>query len=149
MKVIKDTSLEVDVGMLKKCGKWVLDKIGEENKKINILVTEDERIKELNKKFRGVDSPTDVLAFPYHDKDLWGELVLSVDRIRENAIKYKVNEEEEILRVLIHGILHLFGESDETEIKARRMINRQESLLKEFKACEGLNSNVSNSKFRR
>ena len=96
-----------------------------------------------------MDSHTDVLVFSYHDKDLWGELVLSVDRIRENAIKYKVNEEEEILRVLIHGILHLFGESDETEIKARRMINRQESLLKEFKACEGLNSNVSNSKFRR
>ena len=56
---------------------------------------------------------------------------------------------EYFYRMVVHGILHLFGESDETEIKARRMINKQESLLKEFKACERLNSNVSNSKFRR
>ncbi|NOZ63931.1 MAG: rRNA maturation RNase YbeY [Caldiserica bacterium] len=132
MKVIKDTTCDIDIKMFKKCGEWVLEKIGGKGKKINVLITGDERIKELNKRFRGKDSSTDVLAFPYHDKDLWGEMVLSMDRIKENALKYEVEENEEILRVLIHGILHLFGERDATEVEARKMINRQESLLKEF-----------------
>ncbi len=137
MKIIKDTACDIDIKMLKKCGEWVLGKIGGKDRRINVLITGDERIKELNKRFRGTDSSTDVLAFPYHDKDLWGEMVLSMDRIKENALKYGVKEEEEILRVLIHGILHLFGETDAAETEARRMINRQESLLKEFLQTQG------------
>ena len=132
MKFIKDSPYNIDIKLLEKCGEWVLEKLGENGKKINVLLTGDSKIKELNKKFRGENFPTDVLSFPYHKKNLWGEIALSLERIKENAEEYGVKEEEEILRVLIHGILHLFGEIDTIPEKRRRMEEKQESLLREF-----------------
>ena len=127
---------------IKKCGEWILKKIGRNKKMVNVFITNDKRIKEMNYQFRGVKQPTDVLSFPYHEKKLWGEIVISLERIRENALKYNVEEREELLRVLIHGILHLKGERDYSSEERRRMFKRQEELLKEYKQIKEVEEEV-------
>ncbi|MCD6521797.1 rRNA maturation RNase YbeY [Candidatus Calescamantes bacterium] len=126
---------------IKKCGEWVLEKIGR-NKKVNVFITNDKRIREMNYQFRKINQPTDVLSFPYHEKNLWGEIVISLERIRENALKYNVEEREELLRVLIHGILHLKGERDYSREERRRMFSKQEELLKEYKRIKEVGEEV-------
>ncbi len=91
----------------------------------------------MNKLYRGEDFSTDILAFPYREGRLWGELVISVERVRENALKYKVDEREEFLRVFIHGLLHLEGERDDEEELRKKMEKRQEDLLREYLAEKG------------
>lgn len=141
--IVEEIELPVDLKEeIKKCGEWVLKKIGRNKKMVNVFITNDKRIKEMNYQFRGVKQPTDVLSFPYHEKKLWGEIVISLERIRENALKYNVEEREELLRVLIHGILHLKGERDYSSEERRRMFKRQEELLKEYKQIKEVEEEV-------
>lgn len=141
--IVEEIELPVDLKEeIKKCGEWVLKKIGRNKKMVNVFITNDKRIKEMNYQFRGVKQLTDVLSFPYHEKNLWGEIVISLERIRENALKYNVEEREELLRVLIHGILHLKGERDYSSEERRRMFKRQEELLKEYKQIKEVEEEV-------
>ena len=89
-----------------------------DNEEISILFCSDEFIKNLNKEYRNIDSPTDVLSFEngmeYEDEDenVWfsaGDIVISLETLPKNAEYFEVGEDEELKRLLIHGILHLNG----------------------------------------
>lgn len=73
------------------------------------MLTDDETLRDLNKRFKGRKGPTDVLAFDFEEPDFLGEVYVSLDRAREQAIYYGVSEEEEIERLVLHGLLHLLG----------------------------------------
>lgn len=98
------------------------------------ILTSDGTILDINRKFLKHDYCTDVISFSYSAENIVsGEIYISVDTIRKNAVKYKVGITEEILRVMIHGVLHLCGYEDENERERVRMFKRQEEKLKEFK----------------
>jgi rRNA maturation RNase YbeY len=87
-----------------------------ENKKIgdlNIVFNNDEQLFLLNKKYLNHDSFTDIITFDYSEKNfLQGDICISIERVKENAEKYNCTFEEELRRVIAHGILHLCGYKD-------------------------------------
>lgn len=92
-----------------------------EAKDLSVAMVAPSRIKELNKRYRKKDRPTDVLSF--QDKENWGEIIICPIEVKKNAKKFNSNFKKELSRVLIHGVLHLLGydhEKDEDEEKMRR-----------------------------
>ena len=111
------------------------------DKEISILLMSDDDIRQLNKKFRDYDKPTDVLSFPQNsDEDppvageiILGDIAISLDKAKTQAKEHGLKLKEEIVLLLIHGILHLLGYdheiSEQEEIKMR---NKTRELFKEI-----------------
>lgn len=83
----------------------------------------------LNKKYLNHNTYTDIITFTLSDKSkpIISEIYISVERVRENSISLKVNYQEELHRVMIHGILHLCGFSDHT-VKEKRIMRQKENF---------------------
>ena len=124
----------------------VLQKLGYDGEEISILFCNDEYIQELNKNYRQIDSATDILSFEngevYTDEEgEWlsaGDIALSLETLPKNAEYFKVSENEELKRLLIHGVLHLNGyDHGEAHIEqgvalTDEMLVLQEKILQEF-----------------
>jgi probable rRNA maturation factor len=97
---------------------------------INIIFVENDRIKELNKEYRGKDYVTDVLSFNIDSKDILGEIYIAEDYVLETIGQEKFSEE--ITRLIIHGILHILGNNHSEEMfeKQERMV---EDVLRNIK----------------
>jgi len=96
---------------------------------LSIVLVSDEYITTLNKEFLNKDRPTDVLAFPMNEEELWGEIYISVDRALEQSEYYKVNVDKELARLVIHGILHLLGYNDQQPDSKINMRKREDFYL--------------------
>ncbi|MGP1576446.1 MAG: rRNA maturation RNase YbeY [Treponema sp.] len=121
----------------------VLERLSYSNWDISILFCNDRFIHELNKTYRGIDSATDVLSFEqgdsYHDAagDLRfnaGDIVISLDSLKSNAEFFKVPVDEELRRLLIHGVLHLSGMDHANNDPQQEMLILQETILEQ---CAG------------
>jgi rRNA maturation RNase YbeY len=88
-----------------------------------VLLTRDERIHELNLRFRSVDAPTDVLTFPSGDETFLGDVAISVPYATRQAAARGVPLEQELAFLAIHGALHLLGYDDETEEERAGMVD--------------------------
>ncbi|MBQ8013127.1 MAG: rRNA maturation RNase YbeY [Treponema sp.] len=124
----------------------VLSKLGFDGEEISILFCNDDYIHELNKNYRDIDSATDILSFEngekYTDEEgEWleaGDIALSLETLPKNADYFKVSENEELKRLLIHGILHLNGyDHGEEHIESGvapsdEMLVLQEKILSDF-----------------
>lgn len=114
-----------------KAGKTALSFTGKKGKSFSILLTDNQKIRELNRKFRNVDYPTDVLAFPCGEKrsSYLGDIAISLPKAKEQAKIYKEEFEDELARLVIHGVLHLLGENDNISKSKKRMWDKQERIL--------------------
>jgi probable rRNA maturation factor len=119
----------------------VLDEIKRDNWELSILLCGDKTITALNSQYRNKSEPTDILSFnlgeTVHDGGktvyLPGDLIISLDTLRENAKYFAATEDEELRRLLIHGILHLDGMDHETLDKEEPMLAFQEEILNKLK----------------
>ncbi len=105
-----------------------------ENKKIsfiNCVFCSDNRLLEINKKYLNHVSLTDVVTFDFtlNKKNLEGDIYISIDRVKENARKYKETFKTELLRIIIHGLLHLIGFSDKTKEEKNIMTLKENEYL--------------------
>jgi probable rRNA maturation factor len=123
----------------------VLGRIEAESWDLSILLCDDAFIRELNRQYRDRDEATDVLSFEqgdrYRDSEgrerfLAGDIVISLDALERNAEEFGVSRDEELRRLLVHGILHLSGMDHEDDEDSRPMLLRQEGILREL-AAEG------------
>ena len=97
------------------------------------ILTTDEIVLDINKKFLGHDYFTDVISFDNSSGNIVnGEIYISIDTVKRNALIYKTCLNNELLRVIIHGVLHLCGYRDRSKKDRDFMFDRQEELLKEF-----------------
>lgn len=102
------------------------------------MVTSDDYIQELNKTYRGIDEPTNVLSFPMQDGEftdispgLLGDIVISCETAQKEAESAQINLSERISQLLVHGILHLTGfDHDTNESDAQKMKTKSLELLK-------------------
>jgi rRNA maturation RNase YbeY len=112
---------------------WLLEVAKKENKKIgelNIVFYNDQQLLEFNKQYLNHDTLTDVITFDYSEKNLiQGDICLSVERIKENAAKYGCTFEEELRRVMVHGILHLCGYKDKKKEDKQVMKQKEDDAL--------------------
>jgi probable rRNA maturation factor len=117
--------------------KSVLDGLGRKNWELSVLFCDNSYIKSLNAQYRNKDEPTDILSFPLGEKEpggrfLAGDIVISLDALEENTRFFKVSADEELRRLLIHGILHLAGYDHATNEAKEPMLQLQEKILCEF-----------------
>lgn len=122
-----------DSGKIKK----FLDKvIRNENKETGDLVfvfTADEDMLKINKEFLEHDYYTDVISFGYcKGKNVSGEIYMGIETIMKNSVLLGISLKEEIVRIMIHGTLHLLGYTDDKKKERDRMIGIQEKLVTEF-----------------
>ncbi len=89
---------------------------------INYLFCDDEYLLDVNQRFLNHDTYTDIITFDYVVGCLIsGDIMISVDRVRENATLFSVTFEQELHRVIVHGVLHLLGQGDKSEEEAVEM----------------------------
>lgn len=97
---------------------------------LGIVFLNDSRIKALNQKYLKADRPTDVLAFNYGQNT--ADLAISLESARRNAAFYKTSLQKELIRYIIHGILHLHGYDDRNPKEKKIMFKRQEEIHEEI-----------------
>jgi probable rRNA maturation factor len=116
----------------------ILHALDKDDWDLSVLLCNNAYIKSLNARYRGKDEATDVLSFPlgetYRDEEgeercLPGDIVISLETLEENSRYFEVSMDEELRRVIIHGILHLNGMDHETNGKSEPMLILQEGLL--------------------
>jgi len=100
---------------------------------INFLFTNDEEILKKNIQFLKHNTYTDIITFNYcKDKIINGDIIISIERVKENAEKFKSDFEEELKRVLIHGVLHLCGYNDKKTADTELMRKKENWALKQI-----------------
>lgn len=119
---------------------------------LDILITDDQAIREMNREFRGIDAPTDVLSFPMADYEspsdftrlgenksdyfdpesgelLLGDVVISLDKVKEQAKEYGHSKTRELAFLMVHSMLHLCGYDHMEDEERLEMEKRQEEIL--------------------
>lgn len=113
--------------------RWLKLVAGSEIKKlgdINVIFCSDNYILDVNMKYLQHDYFTDIITFDYCQGDvLSGDLFISVDSVRENAVEYGAEFDEEIHRVIVHGLLHLIGYDDHTPDEQKTMREKENYYL--------------------
>ena len=106
---------------------------------INIIFCSDPYILGINLQYLGHDYFTDIITFDYSEKPvISGDLFISVDSVRENAAFYRTEFNEELHRVIVHGILHLIGYDDHTDADTAVMRQKENYYLQMRKELSGL-----------
>jgi len=127
--------IKVDIEK-QKISNWILNTIVSEDKKegeINIIFCKDEYLLEINQNFLDHNTYTDIITFDNSiGSELSGDIYISLERVEENAIEFNVTKEEELRRVMIHGILHMCGYKDKTEEEKKNMREKENEKLKLF-----------------
>jgi len=103
---------------------------------VNVIFTDDKKIRQLNKSYRGKSRPTDVLSFNVDDEEgegaVFGEIYISTETASENAEKFGRTFADEILLLCCHGFLHLLGYDHETDKDFEKMHGREKQYLGEL-----------------
>lgn len=96
---------------------------------LNVVFVNDKYIRALNKAYREKDEPTDVLSFSYGPDDLIGEVYVSVETAKRQAEELKHPLSDELIRLIVHGILHVHGYDHEKEADFRKMFAMEKKVL--------------------
>lgn len=125
--------------VIKKC--FETEKLINSNLYISIILTNPSNIKEINKNYRNIDKETDVLSFPMFEKEELenyksdiienlGDVIISIERVKEQAIEYEHSFERELSYMIVHGFYHLMGYDHMEEKDKVVMREKEENILK-------------------
>lgn len=104
---------------------------------ISIVFCNDVYLLEVNKQYLNHDYYTDIITFDYSESDIIsGDLFISYDRVLDNALSFEVESSNELSRVIFHGVLHLCGYKDKSDIDKKEMRFREDFYLKRFVSRE-------------
>lgn len=116
MPVAKQASLDLEI---------------KEKRILNVVICDNEFIKGYNERYRHVDKETDVLSFPSDEDGELGDILISLDKAREQAIEYGHSLDRELAFLMLHGILHCLGFDHQTKEEEDVMFPLQEKILDE------------------
>lgn len=100
---------------------------------INYVFCTDEFLLDLNKKFLNHDYYTDIISFQSEKEPIAGDIYISLDRVRDNAKNLKLKFQDELLRVISHGLLHFMGFKDKTKADQSLMRSKEDELILKIK----------------
>ena len=113
--------------------KWIITIVNAQNKRvgnIGYLFCDDAYLINVNRTYLNHDTYTDIITFDYVEGNVVsGDIMISVERVRENAALFNSTFEQELHRVIIHGVLHLLGQADKSDEEAAEMRKREEKAL--------------------
>ena len=124
--------VEVDLSAADQWKQWITDTIDAEGyslARIDYIFCSDAFLLEVNQSHLGHDDFTDIITFPLNKNPILAEIYISIDRVKENAQQHSVSFEEELQRVMIHGVLHLCGYDDHEEDDIRIIRKKEEHYL--------------------
>ncbi len=129
---------DIDFRLKDKAGlrTWIKRIIESEKKKQGVIhfmfMTDDALLKE-NIQFLNHHTLTDIITFDYcEEKTVSGDILISIERVKDNAAKFKVDFDTELKRVIIHGVLHLCGYKDKSKKDAALMRKKEDAALRNF-----------------
>ena len=133
-----DSYKEIIKKVLKKC--FEIEKLENKNLYVNVVLTNAKNIKSINKEHRGIDKETDVLSLPMFEKnevanldntneDILGDMVISIERVEEQAKEYGHSFERELSYMVVHSFYHLLGYDHMTEEDKKEMREKEENVL--------------------
>ena len=130
----RNAGKEVPSRALKKVTQAILSIVGRAEAELSLALIGNAEMQKLNRKYRHKDYPTDVLSFPIEDKlptthRLLGDVVISVEKAREQAHEHGRTRDEELVTLLIHGIVHLLGYDHERSSRDARAMKRLENKI--------------------
>jgi probable rRNA maturation factor len=114
---------------------WIEKTIIEEKKElgaVSYIFCSDDYLHQMNVEYLDHDTLTDVITFPYNDNPIEGDIFISIDRVKDNAHDLNIPFENELHRVMIHGILHLCGYRDETDEEETEIRQKEDKYLRLF-----------------
>ena len=128
--------------VLKKCFKE--ENLSNKNLYVNVVLTTPENIRNINKEYRNIDKATDVLSFPMFEKDelekrkslnqdILGDIVISIEKVKEQANEYEHSFERELSYMAVHGFYHLMGYDHIKEEDKIIMRQKEENILQKLK----------------
>lgn len=134
--IVNAPDVDVDVEALADAVRATLAEEGVEEAEVSVTLLGDEAIRDLNHRYLGKDRPTDVLAFSLGDETVLGDVYLGVDQARRQAEELGIPWEEELVRLAVHGALHVLGHDhpEGEERTASPMYARQEALVRRILA---------------
>ena len=101
--------------------------------KLDYIFCDDTKLLAINQEYLGHDTYTDIITFDYTDGDVVsGDIFISIDRVRDNANHFEVSFQNELLRVMSHGVLHLAGYGDKTSEETQIMRSKEEEKINMF-----------------
>jgi len=117
---------------------WIKNTIvaeGYKLKELNYIFCSDSYLIEINRQYLNHDTYTDIITFDNSETEgtIIGDIFISIERIRENAVKFSGNEADELHRVIIHGALHLLGYTDKTKADKELMTQKEDFYLAQVK----------------
>lgn len=132
--------------VVEKC--FVEEKLENTNMYLNVILTEQNNIREANKKYRNIDKETDVLSFPMFEKyeineiiknsqsnnsnnieEVLGDIIISIPRVKEQALEYGHSVERELSYMVVHGFYHIMGYDHMNETEKKEMRLKEENIL--------------------
>lgn len=100
---------------------------------LNFIFCDDEYLLKINEQYLNHIDYTDIITFDYSEnKSVSGDIFISVERVKDNAKKFSVSEEEELQRVMAHGILHLCGYKDKSDEESAMMRKKEDEKIEMF-----------------
>jgi rRNA maturation RNase YbeY len=108
----------------------IISDAGKKGVKVDVIITGDEKLYEINKEFLGHDYYTDIITFDYNEgRAISGEIYISAERVKDNSRNFGVSFNVEMRRVIFHGFLHLCGYDDRTKEERKKMSEMEEMYL--------------------
>ncbi len=130
LELHNNSDLNINEDVTKEVISIVLSEHGHSKANISIVLIDDDSLRKMKKKYFGEDLYTDIISFNIEENPFEGELYISYDRVKSNAIEFSEKYHIELKRVIIHGLLHLCGYNDSTKEEKNKMTELENKYLK-------------------
>lgn len=135
--IINETDKKIDINDLRHTIEYALDFENVKKAILNVIIIDNKKIQEINREYRGIDRPTDVISFALEDDKTFistdfrvlGDIYISIDKVFEQADTYGHSFRRELSFLTVHGILHLLGYDHMIEEDEKIMFSKQDEIL--------------------
>ena len=138
IEIFNNSSYSLELDDFKKYFLSIMKDLQVEDALVNIIIVDNEEIKKINKEYRNIDNVTDVISFALEDVEfktpfrILGDIYISYEKVKEQALKYEHSEKRELYFLSTHGLLHLLGYDHMNEKEEKIMFDLQKELLDKY-----------------